>query len=193
MNIKLNDKIFEKFPELESDRLNFRQFTKRDAEQLFKIRSDKQVMKFMDIILLNDQSQAKTLIKSIIKDFKEKRGITWAIIDKPTKKLIGTFGFWRLVKPHNYAEIGFSLLSEYWGKGLMTETFKTLMEFGFEKMNLHRFEANVNPQNENSIKILERVGFRKEAHFRQNYLFNNNYTDSAIYCLLETDERTYKL
>jgi [ribosomal protein S5]-alanine N-acetyltransferase len=191
MNTKINEKIFNKFPELESDRLIFSKFAKKDTEQLFKIRSDKQVMKFMDIILLNNPSQAKTLIKSIIKDFNEKRGITWSIVDKDTKKIIGTYGFWRLVRQHNYAEIGFSLLSEYWGKGFMTETFKTLVEFGFNKMQLHRLEANVNPQNENSIKILERVGFRKEAHFRENYLFNNNFTDSAIYCLLETDIRKY--
>jgi len=191
MNLKIDEKIFRKFPVLECDRLIFRQFNKNDAAPFFKIRSNGQVMKFMDSIFLKSEAEALKLIKTILLDFKEKRGVTWAIVDKKENKIIGTFGFWRLVRQHCFAEIGFSLLPEFWGRGIMTETFETLMEFGFKKIQLHRIEANVNPGNENSIKILERVGFKKEAHFRENYLFNNLYTDSAIYCLLETDVRNY--
>jgi [ribosomal protein S5]-alanine N-acetyltransferase len=191
MNLNFNGSIFNKFPVMESDRLVFRQFLKKDAKQFFKIRSHPEVMKFMDAIVLKSEDEALTLIKALLMEFKIKRGITWAIVDKKENKLIGTFGFWRIVKNHCYAEIGFSLLPEYWGKGIMLEAFKTLMEYGFNVMNLHRFEANVNPSNSNSIKILEKVGFRKEAHFRENFFFNNTYIDSAIYCLLETDIRNY--
>ncbi len=73
----------------------------------------------------------------------------------------------------------------------MNETFKTLIEFGFNNLQLHSIEANVNPLNQQSIKLLERVGFKKEAHFRQNFFHNGKFMDSFIYCLLESDIRTY--
>jgi [ribosomal protein S5]-alanine N-acetyltransferase len=191
MNLKFNETIFNKFAVLETERLVFRQFHKKDAAQLFKIRSNPQVMEFMDAIIVKSEDGAKVLLKTFHREFRDKKGITWAITDKQTNQLIGSFGYWRLIKPHNRAEIGYSLLPEYWGKGLMAETFKTLIEFGFNQMQVHSIEANVNPQNQKSIQLLERVGFRKEAHFRENFFYKDQYLDSAIYCLIESDERNY--
>jgi len=59
-------------------------------------------------------------------------------------------------------------------------------------MKLHSIEANVNPLNEKSKKVLERVGFKKEAYFRENYLFDGKFLDSVIYSLLEKDLQTHK-
>jgi [ribosomal protein S5]-alanine N-acetyltransferase len=191
MNLKFNETIFNKFPVLETDRLIFRQFHKNDAAQLFKIRSNPQVMEFMDAIVLKSEADAKVLLKSFHAEFKIKKGITWAIVEKQTNQLIGSFGFWKLFKNHCRAEIGYSLLPEYWGKGLMAETFKALIEFGFNQMQVHSIEANVNPENQKSKQLLERVGFRKEAHFRENFLYKEKFLDSAIYCLVETDVRNY--
>jgi ribosomal-protein-alanine N-acetyltransferase len=69
----------------------------------------------------------------------------------------------------------------------MYETINTIVRFGFNEMKLHSIEANVNPLNEKSKKVLEKVGFKKEAYFRENYLFNGNFLDSVIYSLLEKD------
>ncbi len=191
MNTLINYKQFNKFPVLESERLLFRKFDKKDAGALFKVRSNEQVMKYMDSLVHKTSSDSSTLISSITTDFKNKAGINWAIVAKSTNQFIGSFSFWRLIKPHCRAEIGYSMHTDYWGKGLMTETFKTLIEFGFNNLQLHSLEANVNPQNMQSIKLLERVGFRKEAHFRENFLYNGQFNDSLLYCLLETDLRTY--
>jgi ribosomal-protein-alanine N-acetyltransferase len=96
-----------------------------------------------------------------------------------------------LIKPHCRAEIGYSIHPDYWGQGIMTETFKILIEFGFSELKLHSIEANVNPKNVQSIKLLEKIGFKKEAHFRENFLYNGEFLDSLIYCLLESDARNY--
>jgi ribosomal-protein-alanine N-acetyltransferase len=69
----------------------------------------------------------------------------------------------------------------------MFETINCMARFGFKEMKLHSVEANVNPLNERSKKVLERIGFKKEAHFRENYLFNGEFLDSIIYSLLEKD------
>jgi ribosomal-protein-alanine N-acetyltransferase len=60
-----------------------------------------------------------------------------------------------------------------------------MLKFGFDNIKLHSVEANVNPDNSSSIKVLEKFGFQKEAHFKENYLFNNQFLDSIIYSLLE--------
>jgi ribosomal-protein-alanine N-acetyltransferase len=62
-----------------------------------------------------------------------------------------------------------------------------MVRFGFKEMNLHSIEANVNPLNERSQKVLERVGFKREAYFRENYLFDGKFLDSVIFSLLEKD------
>lgn len=191
MNLRFNENIFLNFPQLESERLIFRQFTKKDAETLFKIRSNPEVMKYMDIIAMKSLPEAKTLIKSFLHDFRNKKGITWAIEVKDEKKMIGSFAFWRIIKNHCRAEFGYSLLPAHWGKGYMEETFRTLIGYAFKNMGIHSLEANVNPGNDRSIRLLERFGFRKEAYFRENFFNNNAFTDSVIYCLLETDDRNY--
>jgi ribosomal-protein-alanine N-acetyltransferase len=62
-----------------------------------------------------------------------------------------------------------------------------MVRFGFNEINLHSIEANVNPANERSKKVLEKIGFKREAYFRENYLFNKKFLDSIIYSLLEKD------
>jgi len=191
MNTQLSLKPFEKFPVLESERLIFRKFEKKDAKELFQVRSNELVMKYMDSLIHKNTSDSLTLISSIQSDFKNRVGINWAIVTKANNQLIGSFSFWRLIRQHCRAEIGYSIHHNYWGKGLMNETFKTLIEFGFNHLQLHSIEANVNPQNLKSIKLLQRVGFKQEAYFRQNYLHNGRFSDSLIFCLLESDRRNY--
>jgi len=191
MNTNLNLKIFTKFPVLESDRLLFRKFEKKDATALFKVRSNDQVMRYMDTLIHKNITDSAALISSIISDFKNKVGINWAIEVKSNNQLIGSFSFWRLIKQHCRAEIGYSIHPDYWGQGLMKETFKTIIEFGFNNLQLHSIEANVNPNNWQSIKLLQKVGFKQEAHFRENFQHNGEFLDSLIFSLLETDKRTY--
>ena len=75
----------------------------------------------------------------------------------------------------------------FWGKGFMKEALIAVLDFGFRKLGLHSFQANINPENERSGKLLKQLGFVKEAYFRENYYFNGKYLDSEIYSLLERD------
>jgi [ribosomal protein S5]-alanine N-acetyltransferase len=187
MNKKINEKIFNEFPELESERLIFRKFEKADKHALFSIRSDQSVMNFMDSPKHVSIQDSISMIEDINISFYEKTGINWAIIKKSSNEFIGYFGFWRLIKQHCRAEIGYTLKPEFSGKGFMKEAFDKLIDFGFNNLQVHSIEANVNPKNIKSIRLLEKKGFRKEAHFRENYFFEGNFLDSFIYCLIETD------
>lgn len=190
MNLKINQSVFENFPCLESERLLFRQLTEKDAHDIFWIRSNDQIMEFMDINKLASVSEAEKLIVSVNTSFENKQGINWGIVVKETNKLIGYFGFWRMITEHCRAEIGYALKPQFWGKGFMSETLNRMVSFAFEDLLLHSIEANVNPLNQKSILLLEKRGFIKEAFFRQNYLFDGRYLDSFIFSLLEPESRS---
>lgn len=187
MNTEINKNVFSTFPELQSERLLFRKILLSDAEELYLIRSNDEVMKFMDTNKMESISDAEKMIRSVEESFNSEKGINWGIVEKGTNKFMGYFGFWRIVSEHCRAEIGYVLDSLHWGRGYMNETLRTLIPYGFKNMKLHSIEANVNPANSNSIKLLEKIGFKKEAYFRENFLFNNTFYDSVIYSLLEKD------
>jgi len=187
MITEINKSIFKSFPEFESARLFFRKILLSDTKDLLLIRSNDDVMRFMDVIRFESVNDAEKWVHSVSESYDNETGIIWGIVEKQSNDFIGYFGFWRMISEHCRAEIGYALKSEYWGKGYMYETINRLVRFGFEEMKLHSIEANVNPLNERSKKVLERIGFKKEAHFRENYLFNGEFLDSIIYSLLEKD------
>jgi len=187
MITEISPNIFKNFLEFESGRLKFRQITLDDSKEIFSIRSNDDVMKYMDVPRHYSVSDSEKLLRSIEDSFKNGKGINWAIIKKDSNAFIGYIGFIRIFSEHCRAEIGYALKPDYWGKGYMYEAINRLAKFGFEEMKLHSIEANVNPLNERSKKVLERVGFKKEAYFRENYLFDGKFLDSVIYSLLEKD------
>ena len=87
-------------------------------------------------------------------------------------------------KEHYRSEIGYALNPLFQGKGIMQEAMQAIIQYGFEIMKLHSVEANVNPANEASMRLLEKNGFVKEAYFRENYYFDGKFLDSVIYSLL---------
>ncbi len=187
MNLKINDAVFNQFPNLETKNLILESFTIQDAEELFKIRSDNRVTKQLDRENHKTVEESKTMIQSIIQSYKDKAGINWIIRKKKSLEVVGYIGYWNLIRENVRAEIGYALKPEYWGKGYMSEALLKVLEYGFNEFKLHSIVGNVNPQNKRSIKILEKFEFKKEAHFREDYLYNGKYLDSEIYCLLETD------
>jgi len=187
MSTEIDKKVFKKFPEFESDRLLFRKILLSDAKDILLIRSDDDVMRFMDVIRFESIADAEKMIRSVEESYKNENGINWAIVEKHSNSFVGYFGFFRIIPEHCRAEIGYALKPEYWGRGYMYETINRMVRFGFKNMNLHSIEANVNPDNEKSKNVLEKIGFKKEAYFRENYLFDGKFLDSIIYSLLEKD------
>jgi [ribosomal protein S5]-alanine N-acetyltransferase len=175
---------FNPFPLLHTDRLTLRSFSPIDDEQLFLLRSNKTVMKFLDRPLARSIDDAGELIGRIIADLANNNGITWAITLKDDPKLMGTIGYWHMDKPNYRAEIGYMIHPDLQGKGLMQEAMTKVMDYGFTEMKLHSIEANVNPANEASIKLLERNRFVQEAYFKENYYYDGRFLDSVIYSCL---------
>lgn len=179
---------FSPFPVLETERLLLQQITPGDAAALFEMRSDREIMKYIDRPLAQTVDDALALIQVITDALQKNEGITWGIFLKEGSPLLGTIGFWRILKEHYRAEIGYLLHSALQGKGLMQEAVREVVHYGFSHLQLHSVEANVNPANTASIRLLEKTGFVREAHFRENYFYNGRFLDSYIYSLLAPKE-----
>ncbi|HRB00603.1 MAG TPA: GNAT family N-acetyltransferase [Ignavibacteria bacterium] len=180
-----NDEVFTEFPVIETRNLILREFNSEDAEVLFQNYSDKEVMKYFGRELFKDFSEAEIKIENTNSDFKNKLGIRWAVCLKSDKKqMLGSCGYWRILKEHLRAEIGYELSKEFWGKGIMTEALQAIIEFGFTGMKLHSIEANIDPENLGSVKILEKLGFVREGYFKDSFLFQGKFTDTSSYSLI---------
>ena len=175
---------FTKFPILETERLLLRKMTMEDAPFLFALRTNGLVNRFTDRPKMKSLNEAEEKMKTIVSMCEKNEGVAWTIELKENRKPVGDISFWRIIKEHYRAEIGYSSLPDYWGKGLMSEAMKTIIDYGFSVLKFHSIEANVNPLNMASIKLLERMKFVREAYFRENYFFNGKFLDSAIYSLI---------
>ena len=71
--------------------------------------------------------------------------------------------------------------------GIMPEAVGAIVRFGFEHMGLHSVEAQIEPNNQGSRRVLEKLGFVQEGYFRQNYFFDGEFTDTAVFSLLKSD------
>lgn len=173
------------FPQLETDRLVLRELAAADAPALLVQRSDPRIGRYLDREPDTTLAQTSALIERIRQSAADNLGVTWGLV-RPGEEhtLLGTIGFWRLIPEHHRAEIGYGLVPEYWQQGLMSEAMAAVLDFGFRHLHLHSVEANVNPNNLASRKLLEKHGFVQEAYFRQNYFFRGQFLDSIIYSLL---------
>ena len=80
--------------------------------------------------------------------------------------------------------MGYALHPDFHGAGVMSEAMDVVLDYGFNKMKLHSIEAHVHPDNLASINLLQKKGFVKEGHFRENVFFNGKFLDTVVYALL---------
>jgi len=155
-----------------------------DAEDIFFLRSDKEMLQFLDRDPVRSIEEAGQWMRTIDEGIDGNQSIAWAIALKNEPRLIGTITFWKIEKEHYRAEIGYALHTQFQGRGLMQEAMTVVLDYGFNAMKLHSVEANVNPNNIRSILLLEKNGFAREAYHRENYYYNGHFLDSAIYSLI---------
>ena len=175
---------FKPFPILETERLVLRRVLDSDANEMFVLRSDVAIMKYIPRPLVRNLDEALEHIKNIDAKIESLEGINWGITFKGDNILIGVIGFYRLNKENFRAEIGYILHPSQSGKGLISEAVKKLVAYGFNIMNLHSIEAVIAPENMASAKVLEKNGFVQEGLFKENQYFEGRFLDSAVYSLV---------
>lgn len=172
---------------LETERLTIRPIEPEDKNEVFKYRSDRDVNKYQGWIPAN-LLEVETFIEKLPLQINEPG--TWfqfVIIENEIQKIIGDLGIHFIDKEGKQAEIGITLNKDFHNKGYATESVKKVIDYLFKDLNKHRIIASIDPDNTNSIRLVERIGFRKEAHFVQSLFINGEWVDDLIYAMIEKD------
>jgi len=179
---------FAPFPNLETERLLLRRLINEDVNEIFALRSNTEVMKYIPRPLVLTTEDALKHIEMIDEKIDSNEGINWAITLKENPKLIGIIGHYRLKPEHYRAEIGYMMLPEYQGQGIITEALNKVVKYGFDVMQLHSIEAVIDPENFASEKVLQKNGFVKEAHLKENEYYDGKFLDTVIYSILNKNQ-----
>jgi ribosomal-protein-alanine N-acetyltransferase len=180
---------FSPFPVLRTKRLLLRAIVPADAQALFVLRSDPRVMQHLGRPLAKSIEDARALLDVIQKGLENRTAIAWALTRHDDPELVGTISFWRIAAEHHYAELGYNLRPDLWGQGITREAATAVIDHGFTALQFHRIEACVDPANTASIALLESLGFAREAHLVQNFLFNGVFFDTLMYGRLNPSPR----
>ena len=182
LNIQL-----QQLPTIETKRLILRQQQVSDAPALYELRTDENVMRYIDRQSPKNLQESEAVIEDINRNVDKGLSMIWAITQKnDTSRMIGNLGYWRTDLMNHRAEIGYMLHPDYWRQGILSEALDPILKYGFQ-LGFHSICANINPGNDASRQLLLKHGFIKEAYFKGDYYFNGKFLDSEIYGLL-TDQ-----
>ena len=109
----------------------------------------------------------------------------WAICLAENDRIIGTFTLFHINEANQRAEVGYILNRSFWGQGYASEALRRMIDHCFGELGLARLEADVDPENEGSLKLLERNGFEREGYFRKRWLIRGNWYDSVMFGLIK--------
>ena len=172
-------------PTLRSDGLLLRWLTNEDVSSLRAIFSDADVVRFMSIAQLVSETAVLQFLDEIHNGFQAGTLYQWGV--QFEQDIVGTVTLWRIDRRHRRAELGFALAKAFWGRGLMLHALPAVVEFAFKRLDLHRLEADTDPRNIASIRVLERLGFQREGRLRERYFQSGEIQDSVIFGLLRRD------
>jgi len=174
-------------PILTTRNLILRPIDEKDIAALYALFSSEQVMEFMDVERFTNVSEAAQMVSFFRDKLQSGEGMRWGISLSARNELIGTCGFHHINKAHYKAEVGYDLLPAWWGKGVMTQAISRILQYGFEELHFNRIEAVVDPTNNRSFQLLERIGFQREGLLRQAFYEKNGFADAYMYSLLNRD------
>ncbi len=153
---------FKPFPILKTERLVLRQLSENDSTAIFLLRSDEEVNKFLDRPKAQSLDEAAAFINKINKAIERNESVYWAISLQNSAELIGSICLWNFSNDPLTAELGYELIPNFQGQGIMNEAIKAVLQYAFEIIELKTIVAYTYKDNKNSIKLLEKNGFKWE-------------------------------
>ena len=173
---------------LETPRLLLRRFTIDDAQGMFdNWSSDPEVTRYLTWPVHANVDVTQRVIKSWIKGYEEESCFNWVIEYKGTQKVIGSIAVVKLDEVVKSAEVGYCLGKTYWGKGIMTEALKVVMDHLFDVVGLNRVAAYHDIHNPASGRVMEKAGMKFEGILRQSHRNNTGIHDTVWHAMIRSD------
>jgi [ribosomal protein S5]-alanine N-acetyltransferase len=174
---------FTPFPILTTEHLTLRRPEPGDDNEIFLLRTDEGVNKFLDRPKASSMDDARKFIHKILTGISKNECVMWVITLKKSQKLLGTICFWNFSKDDDKAEIGYELLPHCQGKGIMNEAMAKIIEYGFNTMKLKNIEAYTHKDNDASSKLLEKHNFTRDEIAESKNAGNEEFKNMVIYSL----------
>jgi [ribosomal protein S5]-alanine N-acetyltransferase len=174
-------------PLIRADNIDLRPTTEADIDGLFEMLSNPEVMKYWGRPCLKDRSEAKEYFESIQTHVADRSAMQWAIVRRSDKQFMGTCTLWHFDWNNQRCEVGYGLARRFWGQGFMQQAIRAMIQYAFQTLNLHRIEADVDPENAKSLRLLEGIGFQREGYLRERWLVEGRVMDAIYLGLLKSD------
>jgi ribosomal-protein-alanine N-acetyltransferase len=174
------------FNRIETDRLIIREFNEDDFKSIHTYASKPEVTMYLPFGP-NREMDTQIFLKKVIdyQTLNPRYDYEFAVVLKQSNILIGGCGIHVTNVNNKEGSIGYCYDKQYWGNGYASESAHAIINFGFEKLNLHRIFATCHTDNIGSAKVIEKVGMVKEGRLREHKLQKGKWRDSFIYSILD--------
>jgi ribosomal-protein-alanine N-acetyltransferase len=154
------NRTFTPFPILTTERLTLRQLVIHDEQQIFILRSDREINKFLDRQISKTIDDAREFINMVNENINKKDSLYWAITLRKKNILVGTICLFGFSDENNKCEIGYELLTNFQGQGIMREATQQVIDYAFNTIKVQQIEAFLHRNNQSSIRLLGKLSFR---------------------------------
>ncbi|KQZ07668.1 GCN5 family acetyltransferase [Agromyces sp. Root1464] len=174
-------------PTLHTERLRLRPFTDDDADALFALQSDADVLRYWDSPPWTDRASVARFMDGCRRMADEGSGARVAIERTADRAFVGwcTFNSWN--SDFRSASLGYCLNRAAWGHGYATEAARALLRWAFDTIDLNRVQSETDTRNLASARVLEKLGFVREGTLREDCIVDGDVSDSWVYGLLRRD------
>lgn len=150
---------FNPFPVLHTSRLCLRNYCEEDYDQVFFLRSDQEVNRYIKRVHPKKIEEAIAFVNKVQTSMNNGENVNWVICTREDPKMMGSICLWNFSPDLKTGEIGYDLHPDHQKKGIMNEALKAVLKFGFETLKLDHIKAYTDGSNESSKKLLVKNGF----------------------------------
>ena len=169
---------------LTTGRLKLRWMIEDDVAGHYAVFADPVVARYWSSEPWTDIEQSRQAIAAAMAAYADGSGLRFGIELLATGELIGNASLHHFFEQNRRCEIGYALAGKHWGQGYATEALRALIGHGFDALGLNRIEADIDPRNAGSARVLEKLGFRKEGYMPERWIVGGEMADTAFYGLL---------
>jgi len=177
---------------IKTARLVLRPFETTDLDDVFAYRRLEEVNRYLYSEPYTRAETAENLAKWTAQDEIIEDGQSLALAVTLDGRVIGEADLKLLSAEHRQGELGYIFNPAFHGQGYASEAARAILKIGFDELRLHRVQAECDVRNEPSWRVMERLGMRREAHFRHKEIFKGGWGDSFVYAMLADEYRTLK-
>jgi RimJ/RimL family protein N-acetyltransferase len=173
-------------PDFTTARLLLRRLVPEDAAGLHLAYGDAEAMRFWDAPLCGDVAETeRRILRSTAVD--PAWHAAWAVLERSSQAFVGMVNYHDRAPWHRRLGLGWVLVPQCWRQGFMTEAMRVVLPHCFGALDAHRVEAEIEPANERSARLAERLGFRRDGLLRERICVRGEPRSVWMYSLLRPD------